>query len=89
MTFPIPAHGGEDPGAVCGNSYEKDFTLKAAQYIYDRLNQLGIPAELTRNDDSSLPKKERIQKIKNIGVDPNTILISNHINAGGRATYLL
>lgn len=76
-------HGGVDSGAVNGNIYEKDFNLKAAQYIYDRLRELGIPASMTRTEDVSLPKNERISKIKNLGVDENTILVSNHINSGG------
>lgn len=49
-------HGGEDPGAVSGNLKEKDLTLKAALYMYDRLNDLGINAKLTREADISLPK---------------------------------
>ena len=40
-------HGGTDPGAVNGNIYEKDFNLQAAQYIYKRLKELGIPVEMT------------------------------------------
>lgn len=76
-------HGGSDPGAINGNIYEKDFNLQSAQYIYNRLRELGIPAELTRTGDTSLPKDERIAKIKNLGVDPNVILVSNHINSGG------
>ena len=80
-------HGGVDSGAVNGNIYEKDFNLKAAQYIYDRLRELGIPASMTRTEDVSLPKNERISKIKNLGVDENTILVSNHINSGGEDAY--
>ena len=77
-------HGGNDPGAVNGNNREKDFTLKIANYIYKRLNELGIPAVMTREEDLSLPKTERINKVNQISnSDPNTILISNHINAGG------
>lgn len=77
-------HGGSDPGAVNGNIYEKDFTLKAAEYIYNRLRELGIPAVLTRDSDTSLPKNERIQKVLNsYGADEDVIVISNHINAGG------
>ena len=76
-------HGGDDPGAINGNIYEKDFNLKSAQYIYNRLKELGIPTELTRNEDTSLPKNERINKIKDLGLDPNVILVSNHINSGG------
>ena len=77
-------HGGSDPGAVNGNILEKDFTLKAAQYIYNRLNELGIPAVMTRDSDVSLPKNERINKVNQISPnDPNVILVSNHINSGG------
>lgn len=82
-------HGGSDPGAINGNIYEKDFNLQSAQYIYNRLRELGIPAELTRTGDTSLPKDERIAKIKNLGVDPNVILVSNHINSGGGDTYFV
>lgn len=83
-TFPIPAHGGSDPGAINGNVYEKDFNLKASKYMYDRLRELGIPAQLTRDTDISLPKDERIAKVKSLyGNDPNVILVSNHINSGG------
>ena len=77
-------HGGEDPGAVSGNLKEKDLTLKAALYMYDRLNDLGINAKLTREADISLPKSERIAKVKSLfNNSPGVLLISNHINAGG------
>ena len=77
-------HGGSDPGAINGNVYEKDFNLKASKYMYDRLRELGIPAQLTRDTDISLPKDERIAKVKSLyGNDPNVILVSNHINSGG------
>lgn len=76
-------HGGTDPGAVNGNIYEKDFNLQAAQYIYKRLKELGIPVEMTRTEDISLPKDERIEKVQSFGLDLNTILVSNHINSGG------
>ena len=77
-------HGGEDPGAVSGNLKEKDFNLQAALYMYDRLNQLGIPAVLTRPTDSTISRNERINNALNaFGKDDNVILISNHINAGG------
>ena len=76
-------HGGSDPGAVSGNLKEKDLTLQAATYMYERLNDLGIPAKLTRSGDTSLPKNERIEKVLELyNNQPGTILISNHINAG-------
>ena len=59
-------HGGEDPGAISGNLREKDLTLKAALYMYERLNDLGINAKLTRDSDVSLPKNERIRKVKEL-----------------------
>ena len=77
-------HGGDDPGAVSGNLKEKDFNLKAALYMYDRLNDLGIPAVLTRTNDSTITRTERINNALNaFGKADNVILISNHINAGG------
>ena len=77
-------HGGIDSGAVSNQLLEKDLNLKASLYMYNRLKDLGIPAKLTRDNDEYLPKDERIRRIKNIYNDsPNTILVSNHINAGG------
>ena len=77
-------HGGVDGGAVSGNLKEKDFTLQAALYMYDRLKDLGIPAVLTRDTDYSISRNERINNALNaFGKDNEVILISNHINAGG------
>ena len=76
-------HGGIDSGAVGNNLLEKDLNLKAAQYLYNRLKELGIPAKLVRDNDEYLPKEERVRRIKNLyNNSPNTILISNHMNAG-------
>ena len=77
-------HGGADPGAVYGNLKEKDLNLQAAQYMYKRLEELGIPATIVRNTDETLDRKERINRILNAyGNSSDVILISNHINAGG------
>lgn len=77
-------HGGSDPGAVSGNLKEKDFTLQAALYMYNRLTELGIPAVLTRDSDISLTRNERINNaLGAFGKDSDVILVSNHINAGG------
>ncbi|MBQ2639469.1 MAG: LysM peptidoglycan-binding domain-containing protein [Bacilli bacterium] len=77
-------HGGEDPGALGNGLKEKDLNLQAAQYMYKRLRELGIPVEITRDSDISLPKNARINKVLSLyGKDPNVILVSNHINAGG------
>ena len=76
-------HGGIDSGAIGNNLLEKDLNLQAAQYMYNRLKELGIPAKLVRDNDEYLPKEERVRRIKNLyNNSPNTILVSNHINAG-------
>ena len=81
-------HGGEAPGAVTGNIYEKNFTLEVSEYIYDRLRQLGVPVTLTRSTDETLDRDERVNRILSAyGNNPNVIVLSNHINAGG-ATFL-
>ena len=73
-----------DPGAVANGLQEKDFTLQAAKYMYNRFNELGVPVKLTRDSDETLPKSERIKRILNaFGNRNDVILISNHINAGG------
>ena len=77
-------HGGSDPGAVSGNLREKDFTLQAANYMYNRFKELGVPVAITRDTDKTLTRNERLNTMRNtFGNDPNVIVLSNHINAGG------
>ena len=76
-------HGGVDSGAVSGNLQEKDFTLEAANYMYNRFKELGVPVVITRDTDESLTRTDRVNKMKSLGTDPNVIVLSNHINAGG------
>ena len=76
-------HGGVDSGAVSGNLKEKDFNLQAANYMYNRFKELGVPVVITRDDDKTLSRAERINTMKSLGIDPNVIILSNHINAGG------
>lgn len=77
-------HGGIDSGAVGNGLEEKDLNLQVSKYIYNRLQELDIPSVITRTDDEYLPKDKRIERIKTITKNnPNAILISNHINAGG------
>ena len=77
-------HGGVDSGAVSGNLQEKDFNLEAANYMYNRFKELGVPVAITRDTDKSLTKNERLNIMRNtFGNDPNVIVLSNHINAGG------
>lgn len=77
-------HGGADPGAVSGNLKEKDLTLEAANYMYKRLQELGIPAVITRDYDENLSRADRLKRANQaFGGSKDAILISNHINAGG------
>lgn len=77
-------HGGVDGGATGNGLVEKDLTLQAANYMFKRLTELGIPAYITRSDDTSLSRQDRINNSLNaFGKDKDVILVSNHINAGG------
>ena len=77
-------HGGIDSGAVGNGLLEKDLTLRAGKYMHQRLQELGIPSVMTRQDDEYLPKEERIDRVLELyDNSPGVILVSNHINAGG------
>lgn len=77
-------HGGEDPGTIANGIIEKDLTLKISQYMHNRLNELGIDTELSRNSDETLSPSIRPERIQNLyGTGSDVIVISNHINAGG------
>lgn len=79
-----PGHGGNDSGAIGSNMYEKDYNLLISKYMYDRLKELNIPVSITRNSDTTLSPKERTDEILSFyGNNPNVIVISNHLNAGG------
>ena len=82
-----PGHGGTDPGAVGNNQYEKDYSLKISKYMYDRFKELGIPVSITRDTDITLSPNDRTDKILSFyGDSPDIIVVSNHLNAGGRVS---
>lgn len=79
-----PGHGGSDSGAIGSDMYEKDYNLLISKYMYDRLKELNVPVSITRNSDTTLSPKERTDEILSFyGNNPNVIVISNHLNAGG------
>lgn len=79
-----PSHGGKDFGITSNDVLEKDLTLKASQYMYNRLQDLGIPTILTRTDDSTLSPNERLEIIKNtLGDEEGVLVITNALNSGG------
>ena len=81
-----PGHGGEDPGASGNGIIEKNLTLEISRYMYDRFKELGIPVYITRTTDETISPTERVNRILNaFGNNKNVIVVSNHINAGGRA----
>lgn len=84
-----PGHGGADSGAVGEDMFEKDYNLLISKYMYDRFKELGIPVYITRDSDETLTPTNRTEEIvEAFGNDPNVIVISNHLNAGGeRFTY--
>ena len=52
--------------------------------MYNEFKKLGIPVSITREDDTTLSPSDRVKKILSYyGNNPNVIVISNHINAGG------
>ena len=82
-------HGGTDPGASGNGIIEKNLTLEISNYMYERLKNLGIPVKIIRTTDETLSPTERVERVLDAyGNDPNVIVVSNHINAGGeRFTY--
>ena len=79
-----PGHGGDDPGAIGNGIIEKDLVLDISKEMYNIFKSLGVPVYITRLDDTTLSPSDRTKLILNaFGNDPNVIVISNHINAGG------
>ncbi len=76
-------HGGEDPGAVANGKQEKNFNLEAANYMYQRFQDLGIPVVSTRTTDKTLTRQQRLNTMRSLGTDSQVIILSNHINSGG------
>ena len=77
-------HGGDDPGTIANEITEKEYTLKISDYIHNRLDELGIPNEMSRTSDETLDSNSRPGRIQSFyGNGEDVIVVSNHINAGG------
>lgn len=83
MVIVDAGHGGTDPGSSSGDIIEKDYTLKIANYMYNRFKDLGIPTVITRSEDVTLNPTDRINVITPNITSSDDIVISNHLNAGG------
>ena len=73
--------GGSDSGVSGNGIVEKDYTLLISNYIYNKLNEKGIKAFLTRKSDVDLSVEERIELIQNeFGTSGDVIVVSNQLN---------
>ncbi len=80
-----PGHGGNDSGAVgVNNVYEKNLTLKIAQYCKQELEKYNCHVVMTRTGDTNPSLEDRANFAKSQGAQ---YLISIHLNsaAGGGA----
>ena len=80
-----PGHGGDNAGAtgVVSKVLEKEYTLKIAKELEKYLKTKKVKTFMTRTIDTSLSMVERTMMLRQ--KDP-TILISIHLNSGGRDT---
>lgn len=77
-------HGGSDPGASGNGIIEKEYALKIAEYLNNRFKELGVSSVLVRTSDETLTPTQRVSRIVNsYGNNPDVLVISNHLNAGG------
>lgn len=52
--------------------------------MYNLFKELDVPVTMTRTMDETLSPSDRVQRIlAAYGNNPDVIVISNHINAGG------
>jgi N-acetylmuramoyl-L-alanine amidase len=71
-------HGGTDPGATAPAISEKDITLDIGQRLSDMLQASGFEVIATRDDDATVPLRDRARLANESRGD---IFVSIHINA--------
>lgn len=74
-----PGHGGSESGAVGGGLLEKNVNLQVSEVLIDKLEALGISAQLTRTGDYRLPLATRAQIATDLAPD---VFLSLHHNGG-------
>ena len=94
-----PGHGGEDAGAIgARGTKEKDLNFAVATALLERCREAGIPAILTRTEDTLVLKEGENVKGQKKAKDlynraalasayPDAIFISIHMNAYPVAKY--
>ncbi len=72
-------HGGEDPGAVVGSSYEKDITLPISRYLDEVLRrEPGYRTIMIRDGDYYIPLRRRTEIAREHRAD---LLVAIHADA--------
>ena len=87
-TFPIPAHGGADPGTISNKIYEKDLNLAISKFLEIELTKVGATTILTRDGDYDLStpntkwrkKSDFDNRIKLINNSKADLYLSIHLN---------
>ncbi len=74
-----PGHGGEDCGARSRwGSCEKTITLDIGMRLRRLLEEKGIKVTMTRNQDSTMALKDRVDLAETVNAD---LMVSLHVNA--------
>jgi len=79
-----PGHGGEDPGAMYGNLFEKDYTFGIATILKEILDAKGCKTFITRTSDRTLDSGSRVAYANKIAKNPrykNLLFVSLHVNS--------
>ena len=74
-----PGHGGKDPGKVAGSQLEKTWTLQLSLTLAEELRRRGLPAELTRTEDTTLTPGDRSALANR---EDRAAFVSIHFNSG-------
>ena len=72
-------HGGEDPGAVVGDNFEKNINLAVSRYLSERLRETaGYRAVMIRDGDYYVPLRRRTEIAREQRAD---LLVAIHADA--------
>jgi len=78
--FLDPGHGGHDPGAVNGNTYEKTIVLNLSNKVKQALEREGAKVVMSRSDDRYIQIGTRVTLANQSNAD---LFISIHANSFG------
>lgn len=75
-------HGGSDPGAVNGSTYEKNIVIEVAKILQQKLEAHGVTVVMTRSGDTFPSLADRVKISKDSNAEA---FISIHTNAASAA----